>query len=587
MMVKYLVKRKNNFWYRRRIKGYGEVVFSLKTQNYDVALYRHSYISFKIKQMIYKGVFELMTIEEVNQIIDKYKNYMLTEEYNEFEDQRDEDLTVEINGKTFGGHTKEALKFAIDKYQDIHSSNNFKQVQQETAQILERSNITKEDLDKIQTPKDEKMFHWELFKAEWELLYESLHGQKLLIDQVKGKNIDVKEVIQTTQHPEQKITKSHHTIESLANAYIEENRHAKEWSDKNERDIKYVVIENLSKYYPNKNPDLLTRKDFSSFRDNIICGLPTKSTRKIFRGLSPIEVVKLTDKVVKIEAKDDSIPEEKKLKKLSKETINKHLRRIHQVFEWAYNADLITKNLTKDLKLTNKHATTKQKTARYPYNDKELDILFNKSMCFTDQGILTTLRYNPHMVIIPLLALFTGAKNTELATLKTSAFIDDDGILGIDFNQMIKTVYSERFTPLSQILLDIGIMKFVKYRKKNPKVDKDGRTNRLFPEITIYEEGTQFTNHFSKYNREYIDDPKKTFYSFRHLVNQRFKDAGNEVYIINDVLGHSMGKDNKDNAVYGDKQSPSKILKNKIDESLVYDVIDFEKIKKAIDTVYG
>jgi hypothetical protein len=51
-MIKYLIKRENNFWYRRKIKNYPEIIFSLKTKNYDVAVLRHSFIDFKITDLI-------------------------------------------------------------------------------------------------------------------------------------------------------------------------------------------------------------------------------------------------------------------------------------------------------------------------------------------------------------------------------------------------------------------------------------------------------------------------------------------------------------------------------------------------------
>ena len=58
MMIKYLTTKNETYWYRRKVKVFGEIVFSLQTKNYNKALLRHSYIDFKIKTMLYKGLFK-------------------------------------------------------------------------------------------------------------------------------------------------------------------------------------------------------------------------------------------------------------------------------------------------------------------------------------------------------------------------------------------------------------------------------------------------------------------------------------------------------------------------------------------------
>jgi len=133
-----------------------------------------------------------------------------------------------------------------------------------------------------------------------------------------------------------------------------------------------------------------------------------------------------------------------------------------------------------------------------------------------------------------LLVLFTGAKNSELAQLTPSAFKTQNGVLGIDFNRMIKTTDTERFTPISHTLIELGLMDFVKHQKKN-------KEQQLFPKVKVYKDNdTNFTNAYTIYNREYISkDKDKTFYSFRHLVNQKLKNKRMPTYIINDITGHS------------------------------------------------
>ncbi|MFX4237990.1 hypothetical protein ACOL20_06660, partial [Aliarcobacter butzleri] len=118
-MLKYLTKKKNIYWFRRRINKNKEILLSLRTKNYDEAILRHSYINFKINYLFANGI-ENMTDTEINSIINKYKNFMLEKSVNKYSRQRDEELSVMVNDRYYGGHTKEALQVAINKYRDIH-----------------------------------------------------------------------------------------------------------------------------------------------------------------------------------------------------------------------------------------------------------------------------------------------------------------------------------------------------------------------------------------------------------------------------------------------------------------------------------
>jgi len=572
-MVKYLIKRKNTFWYRRKIKQVGEIIFSLKTKNYDTAIVRHSYITYKINFLMAQRRFHLMTVQEIREIINKYKTYMLTEEYNDFEDIRDQELSIEKDGQIYGGHTPEALEHAINKYRVIHASNDIQQVKEEAEKILNRSNL-KNDFLKLSTDKEKEIFYWELLKAEWELLYKAFNEQKSIVQTVpedlSTKKYDNKqkfqELFQLLKESQAKeFQESGMTILELKDAYILEKNEAQQWSNKNLRDIHYV-LNNLASYYDNCNIRQLTRKHFVEFRDKVLKFLPKSTQRKEYYYKSTKEII--------------SIVKKKKYETISITGINKHLRRIHQVFNWAENSGYIEKNYTKDLKLREKNKSKKQKTAKLPYSEDELVQLFEKSPWFNEK-VNTTLKQNPENIFIPLLALFTGAKPMELGLLHISAITEKNGIVGIDFNQMIKTVDSERFIPLANALIDIGFLKYVNNLKKK-------RIKQLFPNVKKYNSGgINFTNVFTTYNRKYItDDPKKSFYSLRHLVNQKFKENKVPSYIINNILGHSNTYGNKDEEVYGDRSMSIKILQDTINECLVYD-LNFSVVKSMVLKIYS
>ena len=567
-MLKYLTKKKNTYWFRRRINKNKEIVLSLKTKDYNVAILRHSYINFEINYLFANGI-ENMTDEEINSIIDKYKKFMLEKSVNKYSRKRDEELSIMINDKYFGGHTKEALQVAINKYENIHSSNDYDLVKAITTKILDRSNI-KGDFEKLKDEDDIYAFHFALLKAEWELLFKAKMFQESLPNNKQSiqATVPIYNSIENIIPIENIQRKEKYKISELLKLYIDEESLRKEWNERNERDINYVFSHFIS-YNDNCFIDTLKREDFSKFRKEVLLNLPKKSTKNIYKNKTTKEIITIVKK-----SKEDT---------LNKATINKHIRRLHQVFEWAAKVDKIDKNLTKELELNDDKDKRKLKV---PYEKKDLINLFHNSPWYKDE-LKQTLRDNPEFVFIPLLILFNGgAKPTELGQLYTNDIKKHKGFWIIDFNnketKKLKDVkYNTRKIPLSQKILDLGFLDYVNYQKKL-------KSEKLFPSIKIYTSNeTSFTNKFSVYNRAYITKEKnKTFYSFRHLVNQSLKNNKVQLYLINDVMGHSYGSNNKDISVYGDVQMPLDVMKETIDKCLTFDYIDLSKIKQAIKEIY-
>ncbi len=557
-MLKYLTKKKNTFLYRRRINKSKEIVFSLKTKNYDEAVLRHSYINFEINYLFAQGI-ENMTDKEIKAIVDKYKSYMLEKSVNKFSRQRDEELSTYINGEFYGGHTKEALEIAMNKYQKVHKENDYDLVKAVTNKILNRSNI-KEEFAKLTDEDDIYSFHYELLKAEWDLLYKAKHFQEDLPNNKEENNKNLSNQIQSNISINNSTpTDTRYKISELLELYMNEKAIASDWSDKNIRDIHYV-IDNLIFWYKDCYVDELQRKQFLSFRDNVILKLPKYPLNPMFKDKNLDEVLEITKK-----PKTKENPE---VEKVGLTTINKHIGRVNQLFNWAEETGYIQKNYASKLRLKDERRTKNKKRLKDTYEEDDLINLFNKSPWFTDE-LKENLRHNPEYVFIPLLAIFNGgAKPSELAQLYVKDIKELRGIWVIDFNneddkQLKNVYYNSRKVPIAKKIIDIGFLDYVKHMKEKGYI-------KLFPSITRYKSGgTSFTNKFSSYNREYITkDEKKSFYSIKHLVNQELKDNQVPVYIINDITGHSFGGENKDVGTYGAKQMPEKLMKEVIDGSV-------------------
>lgn len=582
-MVKYLTKKGLTFWYRRRISTKEEIVFSLGTKNYDLAMLRHSYIDYKIQQLIIKGSFEVMDTAKIREIIDGYKKFIKSDAfiYGEEGEARDKDLAIEIDGEFFGGHTKTALLHKLQEYSKISQSDDIEKVKAHTEPIIERNNTLSEEFDKLEDERERNYFHWKLLKAEVWGLNKAIKKQEKKFGAVEQHNVAL-----STPQPKQS-NGNPISISKLTKKYIEEKSKTKGWGEKNEDDILYV-LDAFDEYFSPKAANELTRDDFLKFRDEVLPLFPKTKKLNAFKGKSTIEVTKMKN----IPPKEGSNAKPKEIVRIAKTTINKHIGRVSQIFAWAADeAGLIEKNYCSNLRYAKPKSSEDKKKSKVPFNNNDLKRWFEKSPNFTNK-LKTTLIHHPEYIFIPLIALYLGARNAELTQLHYRDIKEIDGIWCItitDFSpdnkerKRVKGENSLRTIPIADALIDIGFLKYVNKHKNK----------LLFPAVKYYGKSQEpgFTSRMSDYIRDHIKQPgeKKSFLSFRHMVNQKLKNSKTPLYIINDITGHSDTNHNDNNIdieVYGDEQMPLDILKEVIDRSLVYDEIDFSYIKDAIHSLY-
>lgn len=88
--------------------------------------------------------------------------------------------------------------------------------------------------------------------------------------------------------------------------------------------------------------------------------LPQKPNKKIFKDKTTKEIIQIVQK--------------KSFDTLGTGTTNKHMRRVHQVYNWAYEiAGLIKFNPTKDFQIQDETTSKKsQKKVKTPYDEKDL-----------------------------------------------------------------------------------------------------------------------------------------------------------------------------------------------------------------------
>ncbi|MBB5760181.1 integrase [Methylorubrum rhodinum] len=145
----------------------------------------------------------------------------------------------------------------------------------------------------------------------------------------------------------------------------------------------------------------------------------------------------------------------------------------------------------------------------------------------------------------PLIALFCGARRTEIAQLKIGDVRQGDGgiwyfdITNEGADQNLKTASSARSVPIHRELLRLGMVDMVTDRtKRHPS------TAPLWPAFAppIDAKTKAWTKWFGRYLGEHVvDHSAKTFHSFRHTFKRACREAGLSEEVHNALTGHAGG----------------------------------------------
>lgn len=249
--------------------------------------------------------------------------------------------------------------------------------------------------------------------------------------------------------------------------------------------------------------------------------------------------------IAKYEGKDQA--------RLSERTLYVWTTVYKAMFEYAVTRRLLTHNPA--FKMMAK--PTQEEPTRTEYSEADLDFLFTRPLFRGFDGpddfgyrdkpgpkVVKDYKY-----WLPILAMHTGMRLDEMATLKVAELIEQDGILAFDLRSRpltgrgrVKNLPSKRFVPLHCHLIDLGFVEWARGSR-----DPDGF---IFPSLKFDardKRGSQFSKwwgHWSNKNAgakgQGIADPMVSFHSFRHT----FKRAARETVDrdIHDILtGHTDG----------------------------------------------
>ncbi|GEO17455.1 site-specific integrase [Microvirga aerophila] len=142
----------------------------------------------------------------------------------------------------------------------------------------------------------------------------------------------------------------------------------------------------------------------------------------------------------------------------------------------------------------------------------------------------------------PLIALFSGARRTEIAQLRIGDVRQGEGgIWYFDFtnegeDQSLKTASSARSVPVHAELIRLGLLDVLAASQANAASLWPGFEPPIDPKVKAW------TKWFGRYlGAHVVDHPAKTFHSFRHTFKRACREAGLSEEIHHALTGHSGG----------------------------------------------
>ena len=224
--------------------------------------------------------------------------------------------------------------------------------------------------------------------------------------------------------------------------------------------------------------------------------------------------------------------------RMSAQTVFSHARAVHMFLSWCADQQYpvpngfggILKPLIKKPKASKK---------RKHFTEDELRTIFG-----ADEYRNGTFK-RPSDYWLPLLALFTGARESELCQLRAADVREESpGLWCIDIHDLgqnrVKTATSVRIVPLHATLLRLG---FTEYVRTLSQVS----TTPLFPHEERNGRGEfgAFSKRFNRFKEglgiKSDQDLKLDFHSFRHTMQHDLYGKGCEEYVVNAICGHGNG----------------------------------------------
>jgi len=328
------------------------------------------------------------------------------------------------------------------------------------------------------------------------------------------------------------------TLATAIDEYVDEQVTGGLWIEKTQIESR-AVLRLLLEHFGDVPLQHLTHQRLLHFRNDVLRKVPAHRERKPkYRGADLASLLSFD-----IPASD----------RMSIDTMNKYLRRIGGLFGWAVRHQHLGSNPAAGLRYKKKRRSDEERAVYSPENLQAM------------QAALVELPDHCHTwrYWTPLVALYSGMRQNEIAQLHLDDVGERNGVLCFDVNgngddKALKSKAARRLVPVHPHLIDLSLMDYIEDVRRLKK-------KRVWPNLKKGRDGygRAVSAWFSKWRKTWLTpedlQQKKDFHSLRHTFDDRLKQAGVLDARLPQLMGHSLEGDQTFGR-YGDLLKPPQLL---------------------------
>jgi integrase len=221
---------------------------------------------------------------------------------------------------------------------------------------------------------------------------------------------------------------------------------------------------------------------------------------------------------------------------LTRGAVNKLMAGVQALAKWAEHNGLVPDEIRWSDPFTGMKLAPSDEQGGGPFEPEELQRLF-RCPIFT-KGERPEGGQGETSFWLPLLALFTGCRRSELTKRKARDVSEIEGQWCLSIasakDQPLKTVGSARTLPIHPVLVRLGFLEFVKVAKAQ------GEDGWLFPAVATDKVANNFSQWFGRYlGRLGLRGDGRGLHSFRHNFIDALRAAGVPEDLQDALTGHT------------------------------------------------
>ena len=366
--------------------------------------------------------------------------------------------------------------------------------------------------------------------------------------------------------------------------FIIANTHA--WSKNTKKEyfdiFRNLIIPILELATNKKEKDISTNDlniNVANFYYNALLHVPAQFTKRFSGKMTLEQAINYSKDITSGKKIDVDIKLYKYLQdKIKPTTLNrKYISLLRQFFEYLEKSGFIEKNWLSGRSIKD---SQKKKSTYRPFDKKELETIFHHPI-FRDKKIIYKKNEYGNMIPyfkywIPIICLYSGEREGEVAQLRTKDFIKKDEVHLMNItpseDTSIKNISSIRTVPIHPVLISLGILKYTEWlNRKNEKF--------LFPELSSHKDKSGAVSkwflRFLKKNCNIVNDIPNTqlvLHSFRNNFCDEYKQKGEQDYYAGETMGHKT--QGITYGVYGSKLNID-LLYEKMIKCVTYEDVSF------------